>query len=135
MRDVFNDQAKIRRVLRVGDLLGYFISTLAATLIVPIGSTFSLRSVLETFLLFALIWMVVAPFAGLFRANIALNYQQLWLVAVLTIVATPLGAWLSEVWVGQEFGLVYVLVTTAFATIVLVGWRFVLIRIVMRYLE
>jgi hypothetical protein len=129
MREVYYDQTKIRRVLRIGDLVSYFLSTLAARLVLPSGTPFSILSVVEEYLLFALIWMVIAPFGGLFRAGIALDRGQLWLVAVLTLIATPLGAWFGELWIGKELELEFVLLVTVIATIILTGWRYAFIRI------
>jgi hypothetical protein len=129
MQDVFSDQTKIRRILRIGDLLSYFISTLAVASLLPAGTPFDFLSVVEMFLPFALVWMVIAPFAGLFRASIALQPGQLWLVAALTVIGTPLGAWIGEAWVGISFRPMYIVALTALATLIIVGWRFVFIRL------
>jgi hypothetical protein len=129
MHGVFSDQNKLRRFLRIGDLLGYFISTLAAALLLPAETPFDFRTVVEMFLPFALVWMVIAPFAGLFRASIALQPRQLWFVAALTVIATPLGAWLGDVWSGISVGPTYIIALTILATLIIVGWRFVFIRL------
>lgn len=129
MQDVFSDQTKIRRILRIGDLMSYFISTLAVALLLPVGTPLDFLSVVEMFLPFALVWMVVAPFAGLFRASIALQPRQLWLVAALTVIGTPLGAWLGETWIGISLGPVFIIALTILATLVIVGWRYVFISL------
>jgi len=108
-------------------LLGYFIAVLAAVLVVPGYMPVALRTVVEMYLPFALVWMVVAPFAGLFRVSIALQPRQLWLVAMLTIIGTPLGAWLVEVWIGTSIEPVFVIVLTILATLIIVGWRYAFI--------
>jgi hypothetical protein len=135
MRNILSDQAKTRRVLRIGDLCSYFLSTLVASLILPIGGSFSLSSVVETFLLFALIWLVAAPFLGLYRAAIATNAQRLWVAGALALVATPLGAWLGEIWLGYELQMDFVLLVTILAAVILVSWRFAFIKLGIRYLE
>jgi uncharacterized membrane protein YfcA len=125
----FTEQRIIRRVLTIGDLLSYLLAAFFTLLVTQDSSLISIRLVVESFLPFALVWMVVAPFAGLFRGTIALDLGQLWFVGILVLISTPIGAWLGNVWPGRSYEFTFVLVLTLIAAIVILSWRFAYIRL------
>lgn len=126
---MFNNQTnRIRRILTLGDLAIYLLTTFIVSIFVGSLSMHSIRSIVETFLPFALVWMVVAPFAGLFRATIALDRRQLWRVGAVALFCTPVSAWLGVVWIGIAFSTDFTIVLTLIALSGMVAWRYALIR-------
>ena len=130
LRDQIGHQHRMRRILTASDMMGFLLAVLLARLITAgVNSFGELRNLVEAFLPFILIWLVVAPFVGLFRPTIALEIDQLWRVGALVPICVLVAYWLGSLWNEQPLTTVFAIAMTLISTPLLVGLRYLVIRL------
>ncbi len=73
---------------------------------------------------FVLAWFLVAPWLGLFKADISLSWRQGWRIPLAWLIAAPLGAFVRAWLLGRAvIPPTFVLVTIIFATLFILIWR------------
>jgi predicted membrane protein len=111
-------------------MMGFLLAVLLARLITAgVNSFGELRNLVEAFLPFILIWLVVAPFVGLFRPTIAFEIDQLWRVGALVPICVLVAYWLGSLWNEQPLTTVFAIAMTLISTPLLVGLRYLVIRL------
>lgn len=116
--------------LVIGDILAILVVSLAG-FITHYGEISGWRWI-TTFIPVLVGWLVIAPWLGVYRLELAGRSSQVWRAALAAFLSAPLAAWLRGAWLNSAILPVFVLVlglTDAFGLMI---WRLIGSRLVRR---
>ena len=111
-------------LLVLGDIISVVIITLAGFLFHGELSTVPPYRILATLLPVLIAWVLIAPWLGLYQAEIYVNWKELWRAGWAVILAAPLAALLRSLMLGNLPILpVFVAVLGATSALGMIIWR------------
>ena len=115
---------RIPVLLWLGDVLMFLAISLIGYFFHANGEVYSWRW-LATFLPFCAGWFLIAPWMGVYRAEIAKRASQIWRAALAAFLAAPFAAWLRGEWLNAAILPLFVLVLALNAALGMGLWRLI----------
>jgi hypothetical protein len=117
----WNRRAQI--ALIAGDVIAYAVITLIGFASHRELAGPALARMLATFVPFTAAWLLVAPWLGVYRQDIARTPRDLWRPALAASLSAPLGAYLRGTWLVAPILPLFVTVMAGVSALVILVWR------------
>lgn len=119
------------RTLKLSTLIGLVIGDVLVVLGVTLygfqshNQSLTNQRWMTTFLLLCLAWGLVAPWFGLYQANVINRPLQVWRIIPALLVAIPLAVIVRSLWLGMPILWIFALVIGGVLLLALLIWRLI----------
>ncbi|MDF1499022.1 MAG: DUF3054 domain-containing protein [Anaerolineales bacterium] len=117
---------KVTWLVALGDLVTYLVITLVGFGSHDTLAWGSLPRMLATLIPFSLSWFILAPWLGVYRAEVIRSRSHLPRVIFASLLAAPVGAFLRGLWLASPILPFFVIVMAGFSAAGMLAWRAIL---------
>jgi hypothetical protein len=117
------ENTKTTYLLILGDIIALAMITLIGFANHNELTSFPVNRILATFLPLLAGWFLIAPWLGLFKAEVTSNPRQLWRPVLAMLLAAPLTGLLRAVMLNSVVVPLFVLILGASAALGMLVWR------------
>jgi hypothetical protein len=117
------ENTKTTYLLILGDIIALAMITLIGFANHNELTSFPVNRILATFLPLLAGWFLIAPWLGLFKAEVTSNLRQLWRPVLAMLLAAPLTGLLRAVMLNSVVVPLFVLILGASAALGMLVWR------------